>query len=324
MLRLLLLFSLLISSASAQTWQADQPLNTERANFALVSVGSSLLAIGGTSDPSGSTALANLEILDTSTPLAQWSVRNFPPQVTPVYGAACTVLDGFVFRFGGIVGSGFALTDEVWRYDPSTDNWTAMTSMPTPRCLQGVFQANGLIYLIGGREPGWTFKTDVWIYDPSKEDGNPSLSPWSNGAPMPEACEPFVLGYKGDAYLLGRYTGANEVEKEIWRYRASDDHGNTTSAWWTVGQIPSNDFGYAWVRHQDNVFLVGGRTDSAGHAARVDTVHALNLNNLQWTMGPVYPLAVDGMQLASVGGILYGAGGMLTGSDFTANVYRLQ
>ena len=83
--------------------------------------------------------------------------------------------------------------NELYAYDPITDQWSARAARPTYRAGFASAVVNGLLYVIGGTGQvgdgphigdGPTFvaelKSHVEIYDPATDR-------WSTGAPLPTA-----------------------------------------------------------------------------------------------------------------------------------------
>ena len=81
------------------------------------------------------------------------------------------------------------LQNELYAYDPITDQWSARAARPTYRTGFASAVVNGLLYVIGGRGQvgdgplsvtADDHKSHVEIYDPATDR-------WSTGAPLPTA-----------------------------------------------------------------------------------------------------------------------------------------
>lgn len=77
---------------------------------------------------------------------------------------------------GNEYSQGFVL--DVDEYDPSTDQWTKKSNIPTPRFQFSAVALNNKIYLVSGRDVSGISKS-VDVYDPS-------LDSWSTTQPLPE------------------------------------------------------------------------------------------------------------------------------------------
>lgn len=134
-----------------------------------------------------------------------WSLGAVPLVPVSWWGGATAVVGGNIYLIGGEAGD----YDQVQIYDPGTDSWSSGTSMPTPRLGMGVFNYNGLIYVIGGFNSANNAIGILEIY-------NPITDTWVSGASMPT-----LRGYMGIAfgpgsfYVIGGYsgvfTGVNEI-----------------------------------------------------------------------------------------------------------------
>jgi hypothetical protein len=100
-----------------------------------------------------------------------------------VYGMTTAVLDGKVHLLGGVPGEDWTDPDNLHQvYDPATDSWDLLASIPDP-CgglgwpMSAVY--GGKIYLFGGGAgPGLEGSGRVWVYDPDIDE-------WSGLSDMP-------------------------------------------------------------------------------------------------------------------------------------------
>ena len=80
------------------------------------------------------------------------------------YGATAFGLDGRVFVCGGADGTNHY--NDLWSYDPATNQWTQHTSLPGPARREAfTFIMGNKAYVGGGQGPGVVL-TDFWEYDP--------------------------------------------------------------------------------------------------------------------------------------------------------------
>lgn len=130
----------------SDTWAYCAPLPTARSGLAAVVVDGLIYAIGGSE---GQTAIVRVEVYD---PVGDsWSVRaDMPISRT---GLAAAVAGGKVYVIGGS-DSGFFSTSSLatnQEYDPGSDSWRTVASMPTARSGLVAAGVGGRIYAIGGR-----------------------------------------------------------------------------------------------------------------------------------------------------------------------------
>lgn len=97
------------------------------------------------------------------------------PMPRPRGQMAAVAVGGFIYAIGGQFGHDSSVVDVdlVHRYDPATDSWTQVASLPYPRSHfePGTFVWNGRIVIVGGRNNTAkpfrrTIIHDVTMYDP--------------------------------------------------------------------------------------------------------------------------------------------------------------
>ena len=195
-------------------WEPAPPFNIPRAGAVVVEHGGDLYLAGGdTLDCGGTPQIAEVERFDGE----QWTIVTSMPNGGRS-GLRAVSMDGFIYFLGGFVPQGQS-SDEVWRYEPCTDEWTEGESMPGHRVNMGVVACDGKILVIGGRSwPGWTYHSTVFVYDPV-------LDSWSNGVEHPGRQDGFPLGdnaavgVSGRVMVLGGMSGTgsfSDAYDEFW------------------------------------------------------------------------------------------------------------
>ena len=163
-------------------------------------------------------------------------------------------------------------TNEV--YDPATNSWATLSSMPTARNHVAVGVVNGKIYVIGGRLGsgfiGRAANTDtVEGYDPATDQWSATLNR------MPTARSALTFGtYKGKIYVAG---GELQTAYMAAAFRAVEAYDPATNSW---SALPPLEF----PRHGAGGDVLGNRfhvvtgvvqaSGSGGHSD-VDFHHAL-------------------------------------------------
>ncbi len=167
---------------ATNTWTARTPMPAPRSDFGVGVVNGVVYAVGGVS---GGT-VGTVEAYDPSTDT--WTAK--APLPTPRYDLAVAVVGGILYAMGGFheapvcdpayLGSPcYEALATVEAYDPATDTWTTKAPMPTPRLMFGAATVNGIIYAVGGQEPGVnSWLATVEAYDPAADS-------WTTKAPMP-------------------------------------------------------------------------------------------------------------------------------------------
>lgn len=203
-------------------WTEASPLPTPRTEpGAAVGPDGRIYLLGG-SDPDYKKNVA--EAYDPRTD--SWS--RLAPMPTP-REALCAVAapgaDGHIriYAIGGRdrakPGNGLSVVEV---YDPTTDRWSIMAPMPTPRHAHAAtLGPDGRIYVLGGTNAKISATNLVEIYDPGKDS-------WSQGPPAPygQECAAAATspGPEGEVLMIG---GWNSRKRPLRRGAAFNPRTNT-------------------------------------------------------------------------------------------------
>ena len=163
-------------------WAALPAMPTRRLRLAAAASGGRIYAIGGATTPATLPIDTVTNVVEEFDPQQQtWRAR--APMPTARALAAAAELGGRIIVAGGDPGRGYSPSQPVATvesYDPATDTWSTLPSLPRPRA--GVHAAVfGGRLLIGGEEFLTTGSTDeIDVYDPV-------ANAWSV-LPMPVPC----------------------------------------------------------------------------------------------------------------------------------------
>ncbi len=189
-------------SPETGTWDSRAPMPTARGALGLVAADGKLYAIGGAEERLNGPVTGAVEIYNPATD--SWSTGTGMP--TPREHLAVVSGDGMVYAVGGRANG-----DEAERYasafeayDPATDAWEALPSLPTPRGgFTGVF-VSGHVVVMGGERGSTTFDA-VDAYDVATGE-------WTSLPPMPTARHGVATAIIGDTvYAIGGSTLAGRV-----------------------------------------------------------------------------------------------------------------
>ncbi len=180
----------------------------------------------------------------TSVGTGPWSLASTGPRDREYMGSAG---DGqYIYVYGGLAGNwgSHQAISEVWRYDPSVDQWTQLADMPAARCCSQGAYYDGHLYVPGGTNYP-TYLTGNSIYD---IEGNS----WSNGAPLPQPrSDPAVAACNGKIYV---FSGEPD-EGQLLPTGIYDIATNSWSAGTGVGvQLPNSKA----ITVGGYIYLVGG------------------------------------------------------------------
>ncbi len=158
----------------AGKWLRGPSLPAPRGGGALVRFARTLHYFGGFA-PDRQTTPGDHWVLELDGGTA-WTPAAPLPEPRGQMGVAA--LGGFIYAIGGQFGhdSTRVDVDRVHRYDPATDTWTKVASLPSPRSHfeGGTFVWNGRIVIVGGRNITAKpyrrqFLREVTMYDPAAE-----------------------------------------------------------------------------------------------------------------------------------------------------------
>jgi Kelch motif len=198
------------------------------------------------------------------------SKRPLPPQGTcptpwtlvasmplDLYGAGGASDGTFYYSAGGYTFETNSTLDVVYRYDPSTDTWDTMTSMPQAAIMPVAvyYPPTNKIYVFGGEDGNTGTNYSITrIYDIA---GNT----WTTGANMPDVRSFMAGGYvpgTGKIYILSGYnTGTiDSAQPNTWEYDPAADSWNDLTA---TAPYPHPAGGFAYGVINDKLYTAGGR-----------------------------------------------------------------
>ena len=168
--------------------------------------------------------------------------------------AASFVLHGKIYVGTGFE-VGFNLTNDWWRFDPSTDTWTAVAAMPTtPRQYCTAFTIADTGFVFGGID-AFGAMSELWAYYPDQ-------NVWEQRASLPAearyACVA-VEGYYSQGIVATGMLASGVPTNEAWKYHTDTD------SWEQITSVPGPS------RHRASCFLDGGGMRIVGGADSVFT-----------------------------------------------------
>ncbi len=185
------------ASASQDGWQELAPLPVRRAGMATAALRDRIYVIGGMTDegPSGRLDIYAIES-------AAWETG--APRPAALANMEAGTLGGRLLVPGGCSSDDqWTPSDVVHLYNPESDTWTEVASLPTPLCAYALAVHDGRAYLFGGWD-GRSYRASTWVYSPEDDT-------WEEGAAPQQA-----RGYGAAATLedrifyIGGYYGNRE------------------------------------------------------------------------------------------------------------------
>src|SRR5438034_4409897 len=147
----------------------------------------------------------------------KWTKKK--PMPLSSHHVAFTEYRGKIYAFGGFVlppsgPAAWAPIDNVWEYDPASDTWKALASLPTKRGSPVAAAVGDKIYVIGGATVGpGSNETAVHPARPHVslgvvEEYDVASNRWRQRAPMPTPRNHATAGaVNGKIYVIGGRVG---------------------------------------------------------------------------------------------------------------------
>lgn len=236
-----------------------------------------------------------------------WVALPFMPR--PLTHAGTAVHESSIYFAGGVVGSEnpdeeqkIPATDEVWRFDTHTWEWSAMPALPEPRGAGTLATMGDTLHFVGGTtEDRETALTDHFTLDLK----NPTA--WVEAPPMKAGRNHLAsVVLDGKIYVVGGQTGHNETlttqatvevyDPEVgdWQEVAPLPHG--------LGHITNSTFAVG-----GKIVVVGGETSAYG--SYTDEVWVYDPGTDRWTSSTPFPLEQASMMGGVVDETIYLMGG---------------
>lgn len=274
----------------SRTYSRGPQLPAPRGAGAAAVVGRQLHFFGGTSRVAGSTADPDEQDhwvlpLDGGT---AWSNR--APLPNPRNHMASAAVGGLIYAIGGQhnENENTGLQSDVHRFDPATNAWTKVASLPRARSHIVAVVRDGHILVLGGTNPGNTASSDVTAYSPAADA-------WTKLPSLPGGRKTPVAGLVGGVvYLSG---GSHATNTYAGRFAARWESGPAMPV--ALGEVAGGLIG-------STLYLVGESSNA--------TV-ALDMPTGTWRSGlPVRPYVGHHHAAEVIDGRLYLFGGLGSGA----------
>ncbi len=184
---------------------------------------------------------------------------------------------GYLFSLGGNTTSG--LGTECYKYNVSTDTWTAIASLPVKRLVTTCAAQGNFLYLIGGAGAVYSdsvyrynIVADIWELMPTHL---PKAMAW---------CKATTYG-TNYIYLAGGVDGASNVLTDVYLYNIATD------TWTAATSMPGAKFGGAFSRAGDKlVYVAGADLSVISNSVYVGTISPTDPTVITWgTAKTPYP-----------------------------------
>ncbi|KAG9278451.1 kelch-like protein 40a [Astyanax mexicanus] len=204
-----------------------------------------------------------------------------------------------IFVAGGLVYSEQSKEDPFSSYflqfDPMSCEWLGMPSLPNPRCLFGLAEAQNSIFVVGGKElkEGEHALDSVMIYDRQSFK-------WGESDPLPYSVYGHgTVSHNGLVYVLG---GKSESKKCLRRVCV---YNPTKFEWKDLAPMKMARSLFGVAVHKDKIYVVTGVTDNG----LTSSSEVYDIASNTWSEFTEFPQERSSLNLTELAGSLYAVGG---------------
>ncbi|MFD7024445.1 Kelch repeat-containing protein [Promicromonospora sukumoe] len=224
------------------------------------------------------------------------------------------VVDDRIYVAGGLLNPNTGVSAHFDAYDPATDSWDRLATMPQARHHIGLAEADGSLYAVGGFSggfPRWRAESDTFVYSPDDDT-------WSSGVDLPEPRAEFVIeSVRDQVFVIGgrvRETpGATTFTTHV-DSRTNEMFDPAAGTWTTLAPAPTARNSAASAVVDDRIYVIGGREfslaeDGSAVQENVATVEVYDPADDEWETVAPLPEARGGLAAAVHDGSIYVFGG---------------
>ncbi|MEX2379710.1 MAG: kelch repeat-containing protein [Vicingaceae bacterium] len=179
-----------------------------------------------------------------------WSTVASMPQGEERQYANGFASDSFGYVFGGYDGS---FLNDLWRYDPQSDQWQAMTPLPdSERGGAASFVIDSIAYIIGGKTDSLQAIKEVWAYNMNNDS-------WQRKSDLPFGSRWRSAATSNDSlgYLAFGMDDTLRYCQELYEYNPQTD------SWTKLSDFPQGGRNYVKMHWMDGKLLAFGGEDSS-------------------------------------------------------------
>lgn len=230
---------------------------------------------------------------------------------------ALAEMNGKIYVIGGFVKPASGPTawvpiDNVWEYDPGTDNWKALAPLPTKRGSAVAAVVGGKIYVIGGAgvHPG-SKDTSIHPARPHRalavnEVYDPATNTWQTKSKMPTARNHAAVGVMNNKiYVIGGRLGAAFITRAS-NTDIVEEYDPAADQWGSLkAPMPTARSATAWGTHGGRIYVAGGETRTSTMSGTFRKVEAYEPRTNTWHTLPPMEFARHGLAGDFVGNRLH-------------------
>jgi N-acetylneuraminic acid mutarotase len=302
-------------------WRMAAPLPAPVGEITGAVIGDQWYVLAGL-DPATHRPLGVIYVFNAKT--GNWAQKKSMAQ--PAHHVMTTVLNDKLYVFGGFRNpaneheetneAGWQPINSSWAYDPTTETWTPLAPMPTPRGAGGAVALNGKIYVIGGVQADVRDNPTAPLSPGSPqrvlgtvEEYDPATNQWSTRASMPTPRNHlFAEAVGGKVYAIGGRIGSAQITVAE-DTNIVEEYDPLRDQWIGKGRAPIRRSGMAGAVANGRIYLAGGEYQDWEGAKAFWAVQSYDPATDHWDTLPRMQLAHHGFAAGIIGGTLHVAGG---------------
>lgn len=246
---------------STGTWSLCPSMSEEKLHLASGVIDGKIYVCGGNYWKLYTSYSNVLEVYDPAN--RTWTKKANMPEGLSMHKAVS--LDGYLYVVGGQKklndpDSSIELSQSVYKYDPISNSWSTVASLPIPRVNHGLVTLNGKIYVIGGNNSTGVLDS-IYEYDPLTDN-------WAAKEPMPQGYMQFSTAVINDKiYIIGGSDYSIDLSS-VYEY----DPVNET--WTEKHSLPSVMARNCSVFDGNKIYTMGGMLDLIIDIDVIDTMYS--------------------------------------------------
>jgi N-acetylneuraminic acid mutarotase len=313
-----------VSIAGAQGhWEKAAPFPEPEEELYGAAAGGKMYVMGGYGE--GGKPVGMVWEYDSATD--KWNKKK--TMALPAHHAAMCEYKGKIYVFGGFTllmdgeKVGWKPIDNAWEYDPNTDNWRALTPMPTKRGSPVAEEVGGKIYVIGGAamHPGSKVPA-VFANEPARsvttnEVYDPETNKWESRSPLPTARNhAFAGAVNGKIYVIGGRIGSPFITVSS-NVDVVEEYDPSTDMWGAIkSRMPTPRSGGGWATYNGKIYTTGGELQTPQYLGAFRAFEAYDPLKNVWEILPPLPSPRHGVAGAVIGNKIHFVSGKITSGGY--------
>lgn len=196
--------------------------------------------------------------------------------IQPRLGFKAVTVNNKIYILGGY-GRGYINTIEA--YDPLSDNWEIVTTMPTARLQPAVVVGGSKIYIIGGYNQEEHTLNSVDVYDTANDS-------WESMESMPtKRSGATSVIHQNEIYVIGGYNQDKQSMNVVEVYNIQQ------KTWTTIKPMPTKRSQMASVVYNNKIYVMGGYNGFV-----IGDIETYDLATKEWTKKGQMPIGRYGLE----------------------------